>query len=97
MTTFPSAQISVQAEAVDESPKVHVQSVSTEHDDEQPSPSFEFPSSQYPAVGLITAPSPQISVHTLEVLLSPRVQLQLVSTVQTDDQPSLLLLFPSSQ
>lgn len=56
-----------------------------------------MPSSQYPAVGITTIPSPHISPQLLAVIESPNVQLQLVSTVQVDDHPSPLLVLPSSQ
>ena len=56
-----------------------------------------FPSSQYPAVGAMTFPSLQISVHTLAVEESPRVQLQSVSTAQEELHPSLSAVLLSSQ
>ena len=43
---FPSPQISLQTLAVEESPRVHVQSVSTPQVDEQPSLLAVLPSSQ---------------------------------------------------
>ena len=60
--------------AVDRSPKLQLQPVSTKQVELHPSPFAVFESSQYPDVGLITFPSPQVSEQTLAVLLSPGVQ-----------------------
>jgi len=66
----------VQTLAVLESPNVHVQPVSTEHELLQPSEETEFPSSQYPEIGATTLPSPQVSLHTLAVEELPEVHVQ---------------------
>jgi len=95
--TFPSPHISVHTLAVEESPKVQDQLASTEQVEEQPSLFEVLPSSQYPAVGFTTLPSPQISVQVLAVNIPPEVQVQSVSTEQEEDHPSLLFVFPSSQ
>lgn len=83
--------------AVEESPSVQVQSVSTDQEALQPSLGFVLPSSQYPEVGIITLESPQISVQTLEVEESPNVQVQPVSTPHVELHPSPFTEFPSSQ
>ena len=97
MTTFPSPQISEQTLAVVESPSVQVQSVSTVQVEEHPSLLRTLPSSHFPTMGTIVFPSPQISVHTLAVTESPRVQLHEASTAQIDEHPSPLVVPPSSQ
>lgn len=94
---IPSPQASLQTLAVVIEPSVQLQLVSTTHTDEQPSPSFVFPSSQKPLEGNGTFPSPQISTQELAVEESPKVQVQLVSTEHVLDQPSLLSRSPSSQ
>lgn len=90
--------MSVHTLAVAESPSVHTQSASTEQVDDQPSLSFVFPSSQYPAVGLNTSPSPHTSscVQISAVEESPPEQVQPTSSLQEESQPSLSLVFPSS-
>ena len=93
----PSPHTSVQILAVEVSPKVHSQFASTAHEASHPSLAVVPPSSQYPAVGFTTAPSPQISVHTAAVEESPRVQDQNVSTAQEASQPSPVVVPPSSQ
>ena len=95
--TIPFPQILVQVEAVVESPRVQDQSVSTEQEESQPSPAAVPPSSQYPAVGFITLPSPHISVQTEAVVASPRVHCQFASTAQEASQPSPATVPPSSQ
>ena len=97
LKTIPSPHISVHELAVDESPKVHVQPGSTEHVEEQPSLSAFPPSSQYPAVGFITFPSPQVSCQLLAVEESPSVQVHPASTEQVDDHPSPSIILESSQ
>mmetsp|Transcript_9282 Transcript_9282/g.8939 ORF Transcript_9282/g.8939 Transcript_9282/m.8939 type:complete len:131 (-) Transcript_9282:217-609(-) len=95
--TLPSPQSSAQTLGVEESPRVQTQPDSTEHAELHPSP-FDFPpSSQYPAVGFITAPLPQLSVHEDWVVESPSVQFQPDSSAHEESQPSPLFLFPSSQ
>jgi len=59
--TIPSPQVSLHELAVIESPRVQVYPVSTAQEASHPSPGVVFPSSQYPAVGAIDFPSPQIS------------------------------------
>ena len=97
LTTFPSPQMSEQAEAVDESPRVQVHKLSTAQLASHPSPGFVFPSSQYPAEGLITIPSPHVSVHELAVEESPSVQVYPASTAHVELHPSLSTVLPSSQ
>ena len=95
--TIPSPQVSNHEEGVLESPKVQVQPVSTEQEESQPSEALVLPSSQYPLCGEVTLPSPQMSVHTVAVELSPKVQVQSVSTAQIELQPSPFTELPSSQ
>ena len=95
--TIPSPHVSVQELAVEESPNVQVQPVSTAHDPSHPSPAVVPESSQYPAIGFMTAPSPQISVHTEAVEESPNVQDQLASTLQLELHPSPSVVPLSSQ
>ena len=95
--TFPSPQISVQIEAVEESPRVQVHPVSTAHIELHPFPSVMSPSSQYPAEGLITFPSPHISEQELGVEESPKVHCQPVSTAQLEFHPSPSDALESSQ
>jgi len=95
--TFPSPQMSEQILAVEESPKVHVQSVSTFHVASQPSFGVVLPSSHFPKIGLIVIPSPHISVQELAVVESPSDQVHPVSTAQVEDQPSPPVIPPSSQ
>ena len=82
---------------MEESPNVQVQSASTAQAASHPSLGTIFPSSQYPAIGFITSPSPQISVHTEAVVASPSVQEYPVSTAQVDEHPSLSSVLESSQ
>ena len=95
--TFPSPQISTQVLELLESPKLQLQSLSIAQEESHPSSSTVFPSSQYPAVGLITIPSPHVSVQILAVEESPSVQVQPVSTAQLESQPSFDVVPPSSQ
>ena len=95
--TNPSPHISLQVLAVEESPKVQVYPVSTTQDASHPSPAVVPESSQYPAVGFITIPSPQVSVQAEEVEESPRVQPHPVSTAQLASHPSPVATPPSSQ
>ena len=89
--------MSEQELAVEESPRVHTHPDSTAQVAEHPSLATILLSSQYPEIGLMTAPSPHISIQTLGFVASPSVQDQLVSTEQVEEQPSLLSVFPSSQ
>lgn len=86
----------MQTLAVDASPRVHVQPVSTAQDELHPFPEVVPPSSQYPKTGATTLASPQMSVQTLVVRLSPKVHDQLASTIQLELQPSPLAVLPSS-
>ena len=95
--TFPSPQISLQTLALELSPRVHVQPASTAQVELHPSPFAWFESSQYPAVGVITIPSPHASVQLLAVVGFPNVQVHPVSSLHIDDHPSLPLVLPSSQ
>jgi len=95
--TFPSPQISEQELAVVESPSVHVYPDSTAQEASHPSPVAVFPSSQYPAIGLITFPSPQISEHELALEELPDVHVHPVSTLQLESQPSPFTVLLSSQ
>lgn len=95
--TIPSPHVSEQELAVEESPKVQVYPVSTAHVELQPSLSLVLPSSQYPSVGLITFPSPQVSEQEAGVDESPAVQSNPTSTAQDELHPSLSIVFPSSQ
>ena len=94
---FPSPQTSFQRLGVLISPRVQLQPVSTVQLKSHPSPLLEFPSSQYPTVGMATYPSPQISVQRLGVFASPRVHCHLDSTAQDASQPSPGVVSPSSQ
>ena len=89
--------MSLQELGLPEVPGVQLQSASTVQADEQPSLLLVLPSSQYPAEGIITFPSPQISVHVLAVTESPKVQVHPDSTEQVELHPSLLVVPPSSQ
>ena len=80
--TLPSPHISIQTLAVTMSPRVQLQLASTEQVASHPSPILELPSSQYPITWLTTIPSPQISVQTLAVEISPNVQEYPVSIPQ---------------
>jgi len=80
-----------------ESPVVQVQPVSTAQLASHPSPAVTPPSSQYPEVGLITFPSPQISEHALEVVELPAVHVHPVSTAQLESHPSPFAVLLSSQ
>jgi len=95
--TTPSPQISEQLLAVVKLPRVQLHRDSTAQDELQPSPLIVFPSSQYPAVGFITLPSPQVSDQELAVVLLPDVQVYPVSTEQLESHPSPEAVFPSSQ
>lgn len=95
--TIPSPHVSPHTLAVKLSPNVQTQPASTEHEMFHPSPVIKFPSSQYPDVGAIDFPSPQISDQELAVEESPRVQVQPASTEQLLSHPSELFVFPSSQ
>ena len=95
--TKPSPHISDQELAVVLVPKEQEYPVSTDQLELHPSPLAVFPSSQYPVVGLITIPSPQVSAQLLAVVLSPPDHVYPVSTEQDELQPSLLTVFPSSQ
>ena len=95
--TLPSPQMSVHTLAVEESPRVQVQFTSTLQVASQPSPGAIFPSSQYPAVGFITIPSPQITAQILAVVASPNVHDHPVSTEQVESHPSPAVVPPSSQ
>ena len=97
LITIPSPQISDQVLAVDESPKVQEYPSSTAQLASHPSPAVVPASSQYPAVGLMTTPSPQVSSQTLAVEELPGVQECPVSTAQLESQPSPSIKFPSSQ
>lgn len=94
---FPSPQVSTQLLAVVRSPREHIHPVSTLHDESQPSSLTEFPSSQYPAVGIVTYPSPHTSIHVLADVVVPPDQVHFVSTVHEEFHPSPLEVFPSSQ
>jgi len=87
----------VQVLAVEELPAVQLHPVSTPQLEFQPSPFTVLLSSQYPEVGLITIPSPQISVQTLAVVESPCVQVYPVSTAQEASHPSPAIVLLSSQ
>jgi len=58
-----------------------------------------LPSSQYEDAkfSILINPSPQISVHILALVESPKVQFAFTSTWQVEFQPSSSTLFPSSQ
>ena len=62
-----------------------------------PSPVFVLPSSQYPADGFMTNPSPQISLQELAVEASPNVQEYPDSTPHVELHPSPSVGLPSSQ
>ena len=95
--TNPSPHISEQELEVRESPRVHEYPVSTEQVELHPSPLVVPPSSQYPVVGLIEKPSPQMSLHELDVVEDPNVHFHFASIVQVELHPSPSTLFPSSQ
>ena len=97
MSTTPSPQLIEHTLAVIESPKVHAYPISTAQLASQPSPGVVLPSSQYPLVGDIDFPSPQISLQILAVEGPPNVQVQPASTLQLKSQPSPKAEFPSSQ
>jgi hypothetical protein len=97
LTFFPSPQISEQTLGDVGDPGVHCHKGSTEQEESHPSVFTEFPSSQYPAVGVMTFPSPQISVHVSGAIELPPEQTQPVDTEQEFVQPSVLSLLPSSQ
>lgn len=94
--TIPSPHISLQVLAVEELPDVQLYPVSTLQLESHPSPFTVLLSSQYPEVGTITLPSPQISVQTLATVELPDVQEYPVSTAQLLLHPSPLFVFPSS-
>ena len=79
------------------SPRVHVQSDSTAQVELHPSPFAVLESSQYPAVGVITIPSPHASVQLLAVVGFPNVHVHPDSSLHVDDHPSLSFVLPSSQ
>lgn len=70
---------------------------STEQDELHPSLTPTFPSSQYPACGFSTFPSPQVSEQTLAVEELPGVHDQFNSTDQAELQPSPSTVLLSSQ
>ena len=82
---------------VDKSPRVQLQFASTAQVLSQPSLFIEFPSSQYPAVGVTTNPSPHKSEQVLGVEESPRVHSHFDSTAHVLPHPSSVTAFPSSQ
>ena len=96
-TTTPSPHISVQELGVMESPSVHDQLGSTAQFASHPSPGRMLPSSQYPAFGIATIPSPHVSVQTVAPPVPPPVQLAPPSIVQVEEHPSPFIKFPSSQ
>ena len=69
----PSPQMSLQTEAVETSPKVQVQPVSTVHVELHPSPFSISPSSHWPEVGVPTTPSPQLSIKQIDESVELRV------------------------
>ena len=97
VVTNPSPQISEHTLVVVASPNVHSHFDSTAHRLLQPSLFKEFPSSQYPAVGVTTNPSPQRSLQVLAVVGFPPEHSQLDSTVQVESHPSPEVVPPSSQ
>ena len=88
---FPSPHLSIQLLGVLISPSVQFHPDSTLQVELHPSPFIELLSSQYPDVGKVTTPSPQISTQVLAVEMEPPEQAHLGHVLS---QPSPVL--PSS-